>query len=247
MEPVRTIDELAFNAWPAPVCQVVDGWVHRYGWGATRRANSAWPAPAAEGDLEARIDAVASAYRRWGAPPRVQVTDGLVAGLDEHLAERGWMAEGACHVMASDLTATIAATPAAATLQLAVTPDAEWIASWWGAGRGGTPPPGAERIVGLPLPSVVHARRHDGGRWACVGRAVYERGWVGLFAIATDPEQRGRGHASALIGGLARWAVAAGARRAYLQVEVDNAAARRLFTRLGFVTVGGYHYRTLAS
>ncbi|MBL7520861.1 GNAT family N-acetyltransferase, partial [Frankia sp. CNm7] len=56
----------------------------------------------------------------------------------------------------------------------------------------------------------------------------------------------GGGGATAVLAALARWAVLAGARRAYLQVEQDNAAARRLYAGRGFLPVYRYTYRVLA-
>ena len=244
VELLRLVDELALNAWPAPVCQQVGGWVLRYGWGTTRRANSAWPC-AGPCDLDVQIGATLRAYQAWGAPARVQVTEGLVPGLDERLADLGWTSEGACHVMAASVTDIVDRTPDGTDVELATTPDTDWIEAWWTAGRGGEPPDAAARIVGLPLPAAAHARRSANGRWLSVGRGVVERGWVGIFAVATNPDCRGHGHGTAVLGQIARWASGVGAQHAYLQVEVENTRAERLFSRLGFERLGSYHYRTL--
>jgi GNAT superfamily N-acetyltransferase len=244
VETLRLVDELAANAWPAPVAQQVDAWLLRYGWGVTRRANSALPSATDPGDFEACVDATIRAYRGWEAPARVQVTGGLVPGLDEYLGDLGWTTEGACHIMVADLDDVVAAAPGEGATELCQAPDDDWIAFWWSAGRGGTPPTAAGRIVGLPLPCVAHARRSVEGIWASVGRGVCERGWLGLFALATRLEVARNGHATAIVGALARWAAGLGATRAYLQVEIENDRAQALFTRLGFSRIGGYHYRT---
>jgi N-acetylglutamate synthase len=246
VEALRIIDELAANAWPAPVVQRADGWLLRYGWGVTRRANSALPSSTEPCDFAVRVGATLRAYRGWDAPARVQITEGLVPGLEDHLRDLGWSTEGACDIMVADISQVIARTPDD-EIELQPTPDASWIGCWWGAGRGGAPSQGAEYILGLPLPRVAHARRTSGGEWACVGRGVCERGWLGIFALATRPDVVGRGHGSAVVGALARWAARDGADRAYLQVEIDNERARRLFGHLGFSRIGGYHYRTLGA
>ncbi|WP_373315482.1 GNAT family N-acetyltransferase [Planosporangium mesophilum] len=77
-----------------------------------------------------------------------------------------------------------------------------------------------------------------------VGRAVAETGWAGVFGMATLPDARGRGAARGVLAALARWAAENGAGRMYLQVEDDNAAARRLYERAGFAELCRYHYRT---
>jgi ribosomal protein S18 acetylase RimI-like enzyme len=61
------------------------------------------------------------------------------------------------------------------------------------------------------------------------------------------PEQRRRGVAQSLLRTLAGWAGEQGAERLYLQVERDNAPARRLYDRLGFTEAYRYHYRRAAA
>jgi ribosomal protein S18 acetylase RimI-like enzyme len=76
-----------------------------------------------------------------------------------------------------------------------------------------------------------------------VGLAVCERGWAGLFCVATAASARRRGIASHVVHALTTWAVEHGARRLYLQVDSTNAAAHALYERAGFTRSHGYHYR----
>jgi ribosomal protein S18 acetylase RimI-like enzyme len=78
-----------------------------------------------------------------------------------------------------------------------------------------------------------------------VGLVVVERSWAGLFCMATRPEDRRRGVASAGARRAAGWAAGRGARRLYLQVEEDNLPALRLYRRLGFWPSHHYHYRVM--
>jgi GNAT superfamily N-acetyltransferase len=80
-----------------------------------------------------------------------------------------------------------------------------------------------------------------GGEVVAVGRAVADTGWVGVFGMGTLPTARGRGAARAVLAALARWAEGD---RMYLQVERDNAAAMRLYERMGFAEACAYHYRS---
>jgi GNAT superfamily N-acetyltransferase len=64
--------------------------------------------------------------------------------------------------------------------------------------------------------------------------------------MLTLPAQRGRRLGEAVLGAIACWAQGRGASRAYLQVESDNAPARRLYARAGFVPRYAYHYRRQA-
>ena len=76
-----------------------------------------------------------------------------------------------------------------------------------------------------------------------VGLAVCERGWAGLFCVATAPTARRRGIAGHVVHALTAWAVERGARRLYLQVESANAPAHALYQGAGFTRSHGYHYR----
>ena len=78
-----------------------------------------------------------------------------------------------------------------------------------------------------------------------VALGVLAEAWLGIFGMQTRPEPRGRGIGTRMGGGLVAWALEQGAEGVYLQVEQDNPDARRLYERLGFRTVYGYHYRTL--
>ena len=76
-----------------------------------------------------------------------------------------------------------------------------------------------------------------------MGLVVVERGWAGLFCMATRPEDRRRGVASAVARRAAGWAAGGGAGQLYLQVEEGNLPARRLYRLLGFRPSHHYQYR----
>lgn len=66
---------------------------------------------------------------------------------------------------------------------------------------------------------------------------------MGLTAIEVDPAWRRRGFGAAVTAALAGLAAERGTHEVYLQVEMDNAAARSLYRRAGFTDHHGYHYR----
>jgi ribosomal protein S18 acetylase RimI-like enzyme len=95
--------------------------------------------------------------------------------------------------------------------------------------------------IGPPAGYVTATR--DGGVMG-VGMVVVERGWAWVFSMATRPEDRRRGVATAVLQHAAAWGAAdQGPRRLYLQVEQDNLPALRLYQRLGFQPSHHYHYR----
>jgi ribosomal protein S18 acetylase RimI-like enzyme len=77
-----------------------------------------------------------------------------------------------------------------------------------------------------------------------VGRLVVDRGGgeIHVLDIAFAPEHRGRGFGTDLLERVLAEADAAH-RAVFLQVDRDNAGARRLYERLGFVAVGQDAFR----
>jgi [ribosomal protein S18]-alanine N-acetyltransferase len=59
-----------------------------------------------------------------------------------------------------------------------------------------------------------------------------------ILNVAVAPSDRGRGTGRVLLGAAVRELDRAGARRAFLEVRLSNAPARRLYERAGFVEVG---------
>jgi ribosomal protein S18 acetylase RimI-like enzyme len=114
-----------------------------------------------------------------------------------------------------------------------------------GALRGS--PPGhcashLERLQASPLSHRSLVIRHQ-GRVVATGLTIVEDGWAGLFDIVTDNGARRQGYGRQLVQGLLHTAWSLGARRAYLQVTVDNTPARALYARLGFRERYQYWYR----
>jgi GNAT superfamily N-acetyltransferase len=103
----------------------------------------------------------------------------------------------------------------------------------------------AERLAASPVPyqGWVLRRADDAEVLAC-GQTAAEGDLVGLYDVFTQPAVRGQGLARRLCAALLDRARNAGARVAYLQVDADNAPARAIYRRLGFIDAYRYHYRT---
>ncbi len=76
-----------------------------------------------------------------------------------------------------------------------------------------------------------------------LGLGVVEGGYLGIFSMATVPQQRRQGAATCVLQALAGWAAEQGAQRAYLQVMQRNRGALALYANAGFETLYDYHYR----
>jgi ribosomal protein S18 acetylase RimI-like enzyme len=232
------IEELAARAWPAAEAHRADGWLLRHTPALTRRrSNSALPLD----DPDVLDPAVVEAfYARRGGRPLVQVAPvEHHARLDERLARCGWSVEGATDVLVAAVDDVLACMrPGAVALSRRA--DADWVAAWAACeGRADAAQHRHEVLARIQPPAAYALARDRAG----VGLCVCERGWAGLFSIATARHARRRGVAQAIVHALAHWAAQRGARRVYLQVEVDNAPAHALYARAGFTRSHSYHYR----
>jgi ribosomal protein S18 acetylase RimI-like enzyme len=102
---------------------------------------------------------------------------------------------------------------------------------------------GRRSIVQRIGPRVGYALLQLDGVNVGMGLAVLERGWVGIFSMATQPNFRRQGLATTVIYALAQWGQSHQADQIYLQVMESNAPAQALYQKLGFETVYHYHYR----
>ena len=231
------IEQLAARGWPAAEELRRDGWLLRHTPSLTRRrSNSAMPLGGDHGDPAL----VEDFYARRGARALVQVSPAEERpGLDAELAGRGWTREGPTDVLVADAGVALAAT-APGDVALVDRPDAGWIAAWAACEQRPDADEHARAVLARIEPATAYARA------ACdlgVGLAVCERGWAGLFCVATAASARRRGIAGHVVHALAAWAVERGARRLYLQVDSANVPAHALYERAGFTRSHGYHYR----
>jgi len=98
-----------------------------------------------------------------------------------------------------------------------------------------------ERMANTPQPARYLMAQRE-GRVIGVGTVMLEDGLAGIFSMATAPDVRRQGVASALLARLLAWAWEHGASHAYLQVEARNDPAVAVYRRFGFATAYTYHY-----
>lgn len=216
---IRNLEQAAALGWPGTEHAWLDGWFVRFGHGSTRRANSAVPLHFTS---HAEIVAVTDWYASRNLPPLVSAPDRLLR-IPENVST-----DAENLVLAIDLANVKPSSQRLPSVQLTSRPDDDW-----------------RRLYQRDVPDDVLAAVVDGevafGRLAdaAVGRAALTEApdgtrWAGLAAVRVAESARRGGLATALCTGLLAWAGRHGATRAYVQVEVDNSAARALYESMGF-------------
>ena len=215
-----------------------DGWTLRSDGvlGVVRRANAVLPRGAGHDALPAKLARAEAWYRAQGRAPRFLLAPDLEpVGLIDALSAAGYRFEVPVLVLARALEhGSVRST---AGVACAAAPDADWRAAY-----AATLPERerAERLrlaAAAPEPRAYAAVGADG-----CGLAVRSGDLVGVFDVATVPGARRRGVARRVTAALLAWGAAQGARRAYLQVAEDNAAARALYAAFGFAPAYRYVY-----
>ncbi|MCX6101026.1 MAG: GNAT family N-acetyltransferase [Candidatus Bipolaricaulota bacterium] len=210
------------------------------------RAMDAWPAlevlVSASRSLDGKIEEAERLYRARSLATTFKMrSESRPDGLDAALAERGYVEEARTSVQVADLARGQEGT-------------VHWETSWNKSGpwrdafhRVGDVP--AQRralhdqiLASISLPSAFASAEQDGRIVGCA-LGVVQDGWLGIFDVVVDGDARRRGHGERLMRGLMAWGQDAGARKAYLQVMLQNAPALALYNRLGFQEAYPYWYR----
>ncbi len=251
------IEECAVRSWPALVTGESGGWLLRATPGVDRRrSNSAVPPRSPGSNPGSDLDRVEEFYRRRGSDAVIQVGPAhRHHGLDRYLAARGYEVESPTLVLRVRLTVP---GPGEPTLPVtgSVRPgwfhvehghrDREWtLAHDAITGRDDA---SAELVLDRIPGRTSFARALHGRAVLGVGFGVLDTvaPKLGIFAMGTAVQHRGKGVAGAVLSALLRWGAAAGATSAWLQVEESNHAARGLYAAHGFVLSHRYHYRRRA-
>ena len=131
--------------------------------------------------------------------------------------------------------------PAGREVQASPEPDDAWAAMYHYRGQDHLPPVARKVLTSAPEQSFVSIR--DGEEVLAIARLSVAGGWAGISAVEVHRGRRRQGLGAAITAAACLAARERGLSRVFLQVEVDNAAARALYKRLGFRDSHRYHYR----
>jgi GNAT superfamily N-acetyltransferase len=235
---VVDLERLAARGWRALEEEPLGDWLLRAGGGFTGRANSVLVVGNPGMPLPDAVDTVTGWYTERGLRPCAQLAGVQSRAADAAFAAAGWEPDSETLV----LTAPISTPPSVGVpVDLAGKPDDAWLAGY--RYRGAELPPVATEVLTNAEDVVFASVRPDSGPLAAVARGVLTDGWLGVTAVTVAEEHRRRGLATAVMAALQGWAAERGAHSVYLQVTADNAPARALYRRAGFIEHHRYHYR----
>jgi ribosomal protein S18 acetylase RimI-like enzyme len=241
--PAASYEELArvaARAWRPVESERLGEWELRAASGFTRRANSVLPLGEPGVPLDEALTRVRDWYAARGLPAYIQTATGA-EGTQEllcaELEERGWTREVTAGLWVGPLAPL--ADREAPGVVLSREADEAWLGRYQRKGLSDV----ALEVLGSG-PSVWFATvpGAEGEAPAAIGRCVIDGRWAGFAAVEVAPAHRRQGLAGTVMAALAQRALDEGASAAWLQVESDNAAARALYTGMGFTQHHAYHH-----
>ena len=241
---INELELLGHNAWLAEERLRLGGWILRADHGVTRRANSVLPIASQNIPLDLAISLAIDFYESRDLVPRFQVTEASCPhDLDNELIQRGFTLGLQVEIWTSPISSLIEKEPTLETETLDHLSN-DWITIYnLSSGHDSATFNIRRSIMDRTLQPKTYALSLIDTEIAAVGYGVVEGQWLGIFNIATHPEKRHLGAATAVNRQLGIWAHNLGATTAYLQVEQNNAPAKKLYQKLGFSHAYDYWYR----
>ena len=236
----RRIEELGLNSSAPPGQLLYDGWILRMLRGKAKRARSVNAVYPSTAPLAEKIGYCERLYRGAALPAIFRITPfSQPADLDGELDRRGYLRFDPTAVEAAAIDRSKLGEPEAQPMDLSA-----WVEAV-GVMRGSPIDHRSShlaRLQGTALTLRAVAIKSQ-GRVLATGLTIVEDDCAGLFDIITADEARRQGHARSVVASLLRHDWELVDRHAYLQVQEDNIAARRLYARFGFEEKYLYWYR----
>lgn len=240
---VRRFEAGGFRAWPAAATHYDGTWLIRLTPGhPAKRLNSVNPLDARDmSGLDERIGRAERLFRREGRPLTFRMSPLSGDRLSDHFDREGWETLAPSVVMRMPLDDAAVSN---AMDQIPLKDFSRFAAAHAAVqDEAAAQKPGLVALLGAIEPEAGLFVLERAGAPVATAVCVHDGELAGLFEVATAPRERGKGHARRLVLSALKWARLKGARDAWLQVEADNEAARKLYTALGFRDLYRYHYR----
>jgi ribosomal protein S18 acetylase RimI-like enzyme len=241
---LHRLEEVFLNSMTPPEQLLYDGWLVRFARNDVKRARSVNVLSPSRLPLDDKLDFGTMLYGERQMTPVYRLTSlNVEPALDEALAAKGYRRIDESIVMHMDLTTPVGVEPEGMRFEAV---DAEGFTRFSGALQDWPDDhraAAARRLRYSPLPQHRLVAWTEDDEVAGMAMSMRDDDWVGLFNVFVEPSQRRKGIAAALCGYLLEQGRQWGSARAWLAAEADNAAALRLYERLGFEEAYRYWYR----
>ena len=243
---VTNIEELSLNAWASLQTVIYDGWVIRFANGYTKRANSVNPLYPSSMDIDEKLRFCENLYREKKLPVVFKMTPAVYpSNLDDRLSESGYQKDSPTSVQTVDLETINLPTHSEGENHENLSD--EWLENF--CNLSAISELRRETLRGIltnivPRHCFVSVKSID--RVVACGLGVLQSGYIGLFDIVTDKDYRRQGYGQRVVKSILRWGKDNHAKKAYLQVVLDNAPALDLYSKIGFMERYQYWYRIKA-
>ncbi|KFB08969.1 GNAT family N-acetyltransferase [Nitratireductor basaltis] len=240
---IRRFEAAGFRAWPANKVRFDGTWAIRMTAShPARRLNSVNPLdPGDAKQISDRVERARRLFEAYGRTPTFRISPLAASAISEYLDDRGWQKGGHSVVMRMPLTD---GTVSSAMNQIPLKDLHRFVSAALRVHDYGQElRPGFTEVVSAIKAEAGFFVLEEGARSLATAICVHDGALAGLFEVATASGERGKGYGRRTILSALKWARLRGASTAWLQVELDNLPALKLYERLGFAEAYRYHYR----
>lgn len=241
---IKTIEDLSLNAWPSHQMELYDGWILRFSHFYTHRTNSVEQFGTSHLPWREKIPYCEATYKRWGTPAIFKISPLVSKDFDYMLGNRNYSIQHTTDVMIMDLEKANLNAPTDEVIVNQIIAR-EWIDSLFDL-KGTT-----NAIHRAIVPTMYNAIAKEiicvsiqkQGVIVGTGLGILDRDYVGVYAIHVREDFRKKGMARSLCTCILKEGMKMGAKKAYLQVVVENSPAIGLYQSLGFQNFYTYWFR----
>lgn len=228
---IQLLEELSLNAWPSLQQILYDGWILRFANGHTKRANSINSVYTSTKDVYEKIKRCEQIYSDRNLKPIFRVTPLTdPENLDEILAHEGFEEKDVSSVQVMDLVSLHF--QVSAKIKIWEEFSRDWLDSL--VQLSGVSIEAQASLAGMLrniAPRKCFAVLLEEDQVVACGLGILENHYVGLFEIVTAKNKRRQGFGKELILNILDWAKQNGAKKAYLQVAMNNEPALNLYSQ----------------
>lgn len=239
---IRKLEEISANAWPGVFVRFYGGWVMRSAGGYTNRANSVLPLYDSGESLDRKIETARGFYAAQGLETLYKVTPASSPSeLDSALRDLGYVERDRARVMIKNIGTEI---QDLSDLRVFRRPSRDWIDTFSVLStRARNNEYWVWRILNSISADAFYVLLKKAGKTLGCAMGVLEEGYFGVFGVTIEENSRSKGYGCELTKKLLGIGRSAGAKWAYLQVDIVNGVAIELYESLGFEELYQYWYR----